>query len=506
MSKWSLEFKVGLFTLMAMLVMGYMFFILNPDFLSQKKNKIYYTTIEDAGGIVTKTHVKTNGVSIGKVKAIELQINQTRIEIEILSTVKIPVGSTIAIKEKGLLGDVFMEIIRTEDKGVYVKDGDFIPPALDQYSMSKLLSVAGAIGKDLKKITASLSEALGGEEGTKNLVQIINDIKDVAHSVKEVIADNKKMLSSIITDVHKTTSVLGEVVGDSKEDLKAIVSNIRSTTADLKEFSKSLRTIMRDENKQKFEQIIANFDQTMNRVKSISEKIDNGTGTIGRLISDGKVLDEFQEAVKDVRSLLSSTRTLEVVVDYHGELRSQNNVVQHYFNMQFRTRPDKYYLIGFSDLQDDIKETTTEDLTVTENSEDGSNPKRIRETIYKRDHLRINLQYARRWDFAQIRFGLFESTGGIASDFILLNDRVRFTVEAFDWRKSPFRKTAHFKSYLSVFLSEHFYTMLGVNDITRLDFKTGKAMKTPDYFVSGGVNFTDQDLKTIFGTVSSFAK
>ena len=58
------EFKVGLFALVALGTLAYMFFVLSPDAFEDKEYRTYYTVLKNAAGIVSKTHVKTSGVSV----------------------------------------------------------------------------------------------------------------------------------------------------------------------------------------------------------------------------------------------------------------------------------------------------------------------------------------------------------------------------------------------------------------------------------------------------------
>src|SRR4051812_42984907 len=117
--KWNNELKVGLFALGAALIIGYMFFVLSPEMLQRGHSVNYYTIVDDAAGIVNKTQVKTSGIVIGKVEGVYLDANQSRIDFSIEKETKIPIGSEIVIKEKGLLGDVFLEVVRAPDNGEY---------------------------------------------------------------------------------------------------------------------------------------------------------------------------------------------------------------------------------------------------------------------------------------------------------------------------------------------------------------------------------------------------
>ena len=86
MGSYTTELEVGIFTLTAIVIIGYMFFVLSPESFQGSNIATYHTVLKDAGGVVVKTHVKTNGVSVGKVQKIELGINETKIIFDIDET------------------------------------------------------------------------------------------------------------------------------------------------------------------------------------------------------------------------------------------------------------------------------------------------------------------------------------------------------------------------------------------------------------------------------------
>jgi phospholipid/cholesterol/gamma-HCH transport system substrate-binding protein len=497
MKKLGTEFKVGLFTIVAALTTGYMFFILSPESFESKDRNVYYTILDDAAGIIAKTQVKTNGVTVGKVKSVELQTNRTRIEMEVDATVKIPKGSKVERRTRGLLGDVFIEIVRVKDSGEYIPSESYLPLSDDQVDVQQLIALGGSIFKDIKLVTNSLSAVLGGERGAQTVANLIADIQEIASNTKGIVKDNKDDIRAMMANLEKTTETLRLVIGDNRQDLNLIVSNIKQSTADLKEFSGSVRELVTGENREKFDRIIASFDQTMGDVEKtaknvalVSNKLEKGEGTLGRLINDDTAISELEGAIKDIRDVIKPASKLQVAVDYHGEFQ-QTGHSQHYFNMLFKTRPDRYYLLGFTDFKESVTRTkpTTEDgYTVIRTEE--------------KPALRFNAQYAKRWFFAQVRFGLFESTGGLAADLYAWRDRIHVAFEAFDWNNTiEVRRTAHLKSYVSILFFNHIYTMLGVDDPTKTDV-TGKVLAKKEPFFGAGFSFNDDDLKAIFGTAA----
>ncbi|MEY4632396.1 MAG: hypothetical protein RIQ81_2516, partial [Pseudomonadota bacterium] len=463
----------------------YMFFVLSPDSFESVKRYSYYTIVSDAAGIISKTHVKTNGVIVGKVKEVKLDVNMTRIDMEIDANVKVPVGSHIEVRTRGLLGDVFLEVIRAEDSGQYIPDGGLIPRSEGSTDMQAVLALAGSIGKDVKKITSVLAEAMGSDDGKRNIKEIVENIHGST------------------TDLRTTLAALRGAIGDRPEDVKAIVANI-------KEFTAGLRDVMDEDNREKLNNIIASFDESMGDVKGasknirlIAEKMERGEGTLGKLISDESTISEIEGAIKDLREVLSPVKKLEVGVEYRGEFRN-DQTGQNYFNMVFRTRPDRYYLLGATDVQTEQVDRTTKTITEEPAVDDDPETTQTRETIRERQALRFNLQFAKRFGVIGVRFGLFESTGGVATDLYLFRDRLKLSAEAFDWKTkdNEYRRVAHLKAYASVLFFNHLSAIAGVDDITRLDPESGKEIKKPKYYFGAGLSFNDNDLRALFGAAA----
>ena len=487
------EFKVGVFTIVALFTLGYMLFVLNPNLLKDATRKQYYTVLKDAAGIIPKTHVKTNGVTIGKVKAVELDINNTRIVVEVDSHVKLPVGSKIEVRTRGLLGDVYLEIIRPEDTGQYIPEGGMIPKSEDQLDMQGVMSMLGSIGKDVKKITGSISNVVGNEEGETSLRNILDNIE------------------TLTADLRSTGASIRGAIGDNPEAVKNIVLNLDKSLGNLKKITGTLGDVLDDSNKERLNRIIASFDDSMTEVKSatknirlISEKIEKGEGTIGKLVNDDAAIHEIESAVKELREVLSPATKMQLIVDTHGEGRA-DKTGQTFFNVIFKTRPDRFYLLGMTDVQESVRDTKTEDLEDVPASGSAPASSKTRERITERKSIRFNLQLAKRWYFLTARLGLFESTGGGAFDLHFFRDRVRLSLEAFDFKTydNEWRRVARLKAYMQLLFLDHIYLMAGMDDITRIrNPRTYEEQKGPVPFGGLGLAFNDQDLKALFGAAA----
>ena len=486
------EFKVGLFAIVALVALGYMLFVLSPESFQDRDYYPYYTHLANAAGIVPKTQVKTAGVTIGKVKSVRLDDGKTRVDIDVYQDVKIPSGSKIEIRSVGLLGDKHLEIIRPVADSAPLQPGGYIQQSTDGNDIESLIGIVGEIAKDIKKVTTTMANVLGNEKGEKSIQSIIDNVEQLT------------------ADFKVTSGTLRKLVGEREDDYSSIVSDMRGSMNDLRETSRILRSIASTENKDRINSVISQFDQAMVDVRGsvrninlIAEKVEKGEGTLGKLVNDDATLQDLQGALKDMRKILSPATRLAIDVDSHGEYRRDQSS-QYWVNIIFRTRPDRYYLLGVSDRTYD-----TVDRREIEVAGEKPGETRYLKTERKQNALRFDLQIAKRWYWFVARAGLFQTTGGLAADAYFWNDRIRLTGEMFEINTldKSIRRNAHFKTWASALFYNHIYTMIGFDDLSKTDPTTGKARKiAQSLFVGGGITFNDEDLRAIFGTIAILAR
>ncbi|MBM4251743.1 MAG: MCE family protein [Deltaproteobacteria bacterium] len=481
------ELRVGIFAIVALIALGYMFFVLSPETFQNRAYVPYYSNLENAAGIVPKTQVKTAGVTVGKVKSVRLEDGKTRVEFEVDRNLKITDGSKIEIRSVGLLGDKHLEILRPAVDTELLPPGSLVPQSKQGKDLESMITVLSDISVDIKQITGSMAGVIGGDKGQRSIQKILDNI--------EAMSD----------DFRVTSNVIRRVVGDREKDFGSIVSDVRDTLRDLREASRVVRGIASEENRDRINHVLAQFDQVMGDVQGsvrninlIAEKVEKGEGTVGKLINDDEMIEDLQGAIKDMRRILAPATKLTIDVDVRGEVR-RDKTTQYWANILLRTRPDRYYLVGLSDRRFDTKDRRETVIT-------GSNGEtRTIESERKQSALRFDLQIAKRWYWLTLRGGLFQTTGGAGVDAHFFNDNLKLTTEVFDIdpNDSSVRKNALVKVWASALFYNHIYAMAGLNDITQVDPKTGKQRSLLESsFFGGGLTYNDEDLRAVFGTVA----
>ncbi|MBI5344689.1 MAG: hypothetical protein HZB83_05040 [Deltaproteobacteria bacterium] len=90
-----------------------------------------------------------------------------------------------------------------------------------------------------------------------------------------------------------------------------------------------------------------------------------------------------------------------------------------------------------------------------------------------------------------LRGGIIESTGGAGIDYYLLKNRLKLSLEAFDFNQ---RGNPRMKAGGTVYLNKFFYLTAGYDD-----FASKEGLSSA--FIGLGLQFEDEDIKYLFGSI-----
>jgi len=196
----NLEFKVGLFVLIALIGLSIFIFSItdSPIFEGGKTIKAVFNF---ANGLKKSAPVRIAGVDQGIVKEIDLffdaRENKTKAEIElwVKKDVRIPKDSTVMINQLGLMGEKYIEITPGVDTQAFLQDGQVIAgidPIAQEVIAQKVMEVAAGLDKIIseEKTKGSISATL------ENLSLVTGNLRDITSSVR----DGKGTLGRILYD------------------------------------------------------------------------------------------------------------------------------------------------------------------------------------------------------------------------------------------------------------------------------------------------------------------
>lgn len=510
----STELKVGAFAITGIAALVVMTVALEGNPFTKRPNP-YYTQLDNVGGIGVRTQVRVSGVQVGEVTSIDVLPNGARVNFQIKGDIDIPEGSFLEIRSRGILGDVFLELVRNTFSPKILKAGSLIPKRVEANDFNSLMALVGSIARDLQSVSRSMAVVFGSTDGQSSLQNILHNVEKITADARDIVDSQRYNIAKAIQGLRDSATQLSDIMQRNNGRVDEAIQSAAAAAKDVQYFTSEIKRFVSGENRDKFTRILDSIDtsagnikEAMGKVQLIVDKVNRGEGTLGQIVAKDETANDLRQTLRSVQELLAPARRLQIEVDYKGEYRDVEPTTRvgsmgNHFNVRLSTRPDQFYLLGVSDSPLARSVSTTTTTTTTSNT--GAVTRKI-ERAEKNDDddrgwLRLNAQFAKRFSPVGLRFGLFESYPGLAADAYLFNDRLTASVEAFQFADKPTNDrrgdpegVARVKAYGNFFFTPNLYLTGGVDGIGRDPGPFG--------FFGGGLRFTDDDLKTVLGAAA----
>ncbi|MGE5252695.1 MAG: MlaD family protein [Planctomycetaceae bacterium] len=280
------ETKVGIFVLLGIILLTF-FTVRVGRIAVREKGYQVYSYVESASGLDRNSPVRIAGVEVGKVENIKLEGLKAKITMLLPFHVKLPLGSKVYVKSAGLLGEKYVEIVPGTG-AEFVKANGSVEEGGPSADVDRVLTQLSAIGGDVQRITKSLSDVLGGEEGEKS-------IRELVTGTRETMVN----LQHITQSIDRGEGTLGKLVKDDKlyVEVKDTMTNLKQVTDSIEKGEGTLGKLVKDET------LYDDTKATMASLKKVSEQIESGEGTIGKLVKDETLYNDTKATMANLKKI-----------------------------------------------------------------------------------------------------------------------------------------------------------------------------------------------------------
>ncbi len=495
MGKLVTPFKVGLVTLASLAALFWAIAELKKG-ADEDEGVVVFCIFKDASGLVPKSRVVVAGINVGEIDRIELAADLAKVWLRV--RVRLHSDAAVMRKQASLLGDYYLRLF-PGTSGKLLQNGDRVTRVVEDIGANALIERLGQISGDIARVTASVEKVLGGEEGRKILQEFVDNLNATTRAVRQSVAGNQGAFDAIVdnvegitTDVRGFTGSAGHNVDGILREVHQIVRQVNSivgrSKGDVDDTVGSLKVTL-----EKLERTLDELSVAVQNVSSITGKIDEGKGTVGKLINDDHLAQGLDRMVDDAGEFVHTLTGLQTIVGLRGEYNFGMNSLKNYLSLRFQPREDKYYLV---EIIDDPRGSTQVTRRTLE-SQDPAKHQIVHETeTLTTDELKFSLQFAKEYHFLTGRFGIIENTGGFGGNARLFDDRLDVQLDMFDFgadRYPRIRLRAAYEFF------RHMYMLGGLDDV--LNVRLDAPGET--FFLGAGLRFTDDDLKALLTTMPS---
>lgn len=283
------EIKTAILVISSILlfVWGYSFLKGKNLFDSSKKLYVIYDSVE---GLEPSSIVKLKGVNVGRVNSYNFLDNKkVQVELSITSNYPISKSSIAELSGSSPLGGKEIIIIPNDKDSSIVESGDFLQ------STSKL-GLTDALAEQIEPIKDKIDKFL---DNTNILISNLNDVLD--EKAKLDLKNSIAGLNNTISEFSSVSKNLNSLLKDNKNKLNNSFTNLDKTTTNFAIMSDSLA-------KANLGKTVKNLEKTLASVDKIMSGIENGKGTMGKLVKDDAMYTNFTNSSKELELLLRDLR------------------------------------------------------------------------------------------------------------------------------------------------------------------------------------------------------
>ncbi|MFS4481675.1 MlaD family protein [Hyunsoonleella sp. 2307UL5-6] len=289
--KISREVKVG-----ALVISGIVLFIYGFNYLKGKdllnSSDTFYTEYQNVEGLVPSTPVTINGLSVGKVTEIDFKgdgSGKLAITLMVNSDFEFSKNSRAELYETGLIGGKAIAIIPAFDNAENAKDGD-------KLSGTVKAGLTDLVNQRLTPLQEKIEVMMVDAD---SLLSNVNEVLDVETKVS--LRSSISGLNDIIQNFKKTSNSLNGLVASNEEKLSNTLENVDKISANLSKTTDQLAEA-------DLSQTIKSLETTIQNFNTISAKIENGEGSIGKLLKDEGLYNNLEGASLQLEQLLEDMK------------------------------------------------------------------------------------------------------------------------------------------------------------------------------------------------------
>lgn len=289
--KISKEIKTAILVISGIVLFIFLFNYLKGNNLLDS-SRTFYVVYDNVEGMASSTPVTINGLSVGKVQNISFNEDGSgRLTVKILieSDFEFSKNSKAELYETGLLGGKAIAIIPAFDNAENAKKGDYLE-GIVKAGLTEL------VNQRLTPLQEKIETMMVSADSLLNNINSVFDVQTKAN-LKKSIAE----LALTIESFKNTSISVNSLIADNQEKLSNTLSNVDNISSNLSKITDSIANANLGETIKSLKLTISNFDK-------ILSSIENGEGTLGKLLKDEELYNNLKGASKEMEELLEDMK------------------------------------------------------------------------------------------------------------------------------------------------------------------------------------------------------
>lgn len=274
---------------------GILLFLIGFNFLNGtsllKRENTHYAVYDNVEGLQIGTKVTVNGLSVGKVAAIDFLPKSEKILVSftLRNDLTFSRNSVAELYEAGLIGGKSIAILPVYDSAPAMKDGDTLQgttkPGLTDVVNQQIAPLQQKLENvltDADSLFVGINNVLN-KEGQNNLSLTLSELTQTVKNINAVAVSLDKLLAK------------------QKNNLNITLTNVAAISKNVNQLTDSLA-------QSNLKQTLDTFQVTVTRLNALMADLEAGKGSAGKLLKDEALYTNIEASTKEIELLIKDLK------------------------------------------------------------------------------------------------------------------------------------------------------------------------------------------------------
>ena len=252
--------------------------------------KTYYVVYDNVEGLAQSAPVTISGLVVGKVSKVTLQPDaRLLVELQVNTDFPISRSSKVNLYEPGLIGGKQIEILPNLADPQMAESGE----TLDGMTKPGLTAL---VGEKLTPLQEKIEKMIVSADAALNNINQVLDAK-----TKENLRSSIANLDATLAEFKSASQNVNQMLADNKGRINNTMANVDKASGNFARLSDSLAQANIGKTVKSLENSLAKMDAIMSDVQA-------GRGTMGKLMKDETLYNNFAKTSRELELLLQDLR------------------------------------------------------------------------------------------------------------------------------------------------------------------------------------------------------
>lgn len=289
--KISRELKTGIVVILiiALFIWGFNFL---KDRKLYDKTRNFYAEYSNVQGLISASPVTINGLIVGKVS--EITFHPTKkgiliVSMNLTNNIRFSKNSIAQIYSPDFISGKSVKVNIAYDDSEIAKSGDTLKGEIDS-------GILGMINEQIGPLQAKVESFI---VNTDTVMKNLNSVLDVEN--QKNIKASFQSLSLTLEKFNSVAKNADDILANNNIKIDSILSNTDIAMQNFSQITDSLQ-------KANLGATIIKFQNTLEGFNNILDSLENGQGTIGKLLKDDELYNNLESASKELEELLKEIK------------------------------------------------------------------------------------------------------------------------------------------------------------------------------------------------------